>query len=309
MQRPMPASISEEAFAAFFDLYHLHTSDADLAANSDEVQRAATRDHLMTGATRLPGEVVLRIINPNLEVDGWGGKHTVVQLVMDDMPFVVDSLTAAMSRLSRGLVRVLHPVLPVVRDAKGEIQSVGEQADARLESWCEFVIQRVLTPAAQAELEQQLRQVIGDIEQVNADWAPMRECALRLAADAPAGDDTGEFLRWIADGNFTFLGYRYYELDADQLVAVPTSGLGLLNGKPASITKFDEMSPHAKQAAHSRQRLVIAKSAVRSTVHRAVRSGGGRAPVHRSAQSRGVGRTSPAVADCAQRRRAGPGPQ
>ena len=43
---------------------------------------------------RTPGSARIRVYNPRVDGHGWSSPHTVVEIVNDDMPFLVDSVTA-----------------------------------------------------------------------------------------------------------------------------------------------------------------------------------------------------------------------
>ncbi len=66
---------------------------------------------------RTPGHAKLRIINPRLELDGWRAPGTVIEIVNDDMPFLVDCVTAAVNGEGVGVHLVIHPILHVSRSA------------------------------------------------------------------------------------------------------------------------------------------------------------------------------------------------
>src|SRR5215469_8733893 len=70
---------------------------------------------------RAPGRAKLRAFNPRLDAEGWRAGRTVIEIVNDDMPFLVDSVTAALNGLGLTVHLVIHPILRVARDAKGKL--------------------------------------------------------------------------------------------------------------------------------------------------------------------------------------------
>src|SRR5579884_4233784 len=65
------------------------------------------------GAERKPGCAKVRLYNPTAEKNGWSLEHTIVEIVNDDMPFLVDSVTAEINRRDRKIHLLLHPVVRV----------------------------------------------------------------------------------------------------------------------------------------------------------------------------------------------------
>src|SRR5699024_7640974 len=123
------------------------------------------------------------------------------------------------------------------------------------------------------------REVLGDVHAAVSDWQAMRRACLDivtgLEAGAPSTVDaatvppTTEFLRWLADDNFTFLGYREYGLlqheGEDVLRPVPHTGLGILHAESDAIV---HLRPEARAGARTPRLLTITKANSRATVHR-----------------------------------------
>ncbi|MEY2635029.1 MAG: hypothetical protein RIS75_969 [Actinomycetota bacterium] len=283
MPAPMTHTLSTTALSAFLETYHRHTPRQDLAHREPADVKAAVISHLNLGATRTPGTAAIRVLTPHAEIDGWESRHSVVQVVMDDMPFVIDSLTAALMRQTRGVYRVVHPIMYAERDAQGQLISVSESnTNGNAESWSEFEINRLLTPAAHDELKDFLGEVIEDIASANRDWLAMRGKAQELAKlwgeNPPAvtsveiAQETSEFLTWLTDNHLTFLGYRYYNLDQKTriLTSDDATGLGLFAGQGSSQLQLGELNEESQKLAVDAQPLILTKSSTRSSVHRPV---------------------------------------
>ena len=75
---------------------------------------------------RAPGEAKVNVYNPEPDRDGWESPHTVIEVVSEDMPFIVDSVTMDLARGSYGIDLVIHPVVRVRRDADGQLLEVLE---------------------------------------------------------------------------------------------------------------------------------------------------------------------------------------
>jgi glutamate dehydrogenase len=232
---------------------------------------------------RRPGEAKLRVYNPHPEQDGWLSPHTVVEIVGDDMPFTVDSVTMELSRQGFAIDLVIHPVLNVRRGSEGELVELlapGERAPGAIaESVIHAEVARVHDQQLLDALHDGIARVLDEVRAAVEDWPQMRAMAdalgIDLGGDSPPIDspevhESLEFLRWLVADHFTFLGYREYELVANGersgLRALPGSGLGILRGTPA--TPFTELSPKALALARDPHPLVLTKANSRATVHR-----------------------------------------
>ena len=275
-----------EAFArAFF--HHLDTDD--LAARSPEDLLGALLSSWQFGAERAPGTARLRVISPSLAEQGWASRHTVIELVNDDMPFLVDSTTMEIYRQGLSLHLIVHPVLVVERDAQGRLQSLRElradEADPRAvrESWMHIEVDRLVDPAQRAELADGLERVLDDVRAAVRDWAAMRErlneAVAELATAPPTvppalAAESRAFLEWLADDHLTLLGYRRHDLAREQgedlLRLVPGSGLGVLRESRQDVSaSFAAVPAQARAMAHAPTPvLLVTRSNTRSTVHR-----------------------------------------
>ena len=276
----------------FVERYFRHVPVDELTSRTADIYAGAARSHLELARHRLPGVANVRVYNPSTENDGWSNARTVIQVVTDDMPFLVDSVTGALVSSGIDIHLIVHPQLIVVRDAVGRLEQVldldvtgrsskggvGELA----ESWMLLAIDRESDEERRAGIEQQVREVLEDVRQAVEDWPKMRSKCLVLAAELegtpPPGIDAGEvelatrFLRWMADDHFTFLGYRDYTLsqtpEGEIIAPVTGSGLGMLRPDPPLGKEPDILTPQAREKAHEPNVLVLTKANSRSTVHR-----------------------------------------
>ncbi|HMB55336.1 MAG TPA: NAD-glutamate dehydrogenase domain-containing protein, partial [Thermoanaerobaculia bacterium] len=256
----------------------LDRREADLAGAALSLWRLA--------AERAPREVKVRVFNPDAERDGWTTPHTVVELVNDDMPFLVSSVTTELIDHGVDLHLVLHPVVGLTRDGDGRRTGVCEVDDeAPRESLMHIEIDQETTAERLDELTEALTSVLGDVRRVVDDWRPMVQRVEEILdeiddrpppVEAESAAAASEFLSWLVEDHFTFLGYREYDLvekgDDVYLRLVPDSGLGLLaNVREDSAERSRKPQPPAI-ASFLRQRelLIVTKTHARSPVHRPV---------------------------------------
>ena len=251
---------------------------------------------LRLGAHRPPGTSLVHVFTPTVAHNEWTCGHTVVQVITDDMPFLLDSVVAALTERGESLHLVAHPIYAVTRDDAGNLLAVlPEDPDlapegAIRESWMHLEIDLETDADRRAELEEALQSVLHDVREAVEDWRPMTDKALDLAkglranppptVDPERTEEGASFLQWLGEGNFTFLGYREYDLVRDPdspvhepiaLASVPGTGLGLLRTDTAQSQSFLEMPPEVRQHAAEPRILVLTKANSISTVHRPVR--------------------------------------
>jgi glutamate dehydrogenase len=212
--------------------------------------------HFNFARERPPGKPKVRAYNPRFEEHGWQSTHTAVEIVTDDMPFLIDSVSMELNRAGCGVHLIIHPVLAVRRDTRGCLTEILPQTDpleegAIGESVIHAEVARQSDPAKLHEIEQRLERVIDEVRCAVEDWQAMRGQALEAAAEL--GEEEAEaaaFLEWLAGDNFTFLGYR----DADG------TGLGILRGS-------QERDP-SEGLDSGAGAVTLTKANERSTVHR-----------------------------------------
>lgn len=254
----------------------------DLQGRSESVMARIALDHLALGTVRKKGEPKLRIFNPTESEHGYASKYTIIEIVNDDMPFLVDSVAGAITRQNLAIQITVHPVVRVARDARGRLTSILDRADdkGQLESYMRVVIDRESRPQHLRVLEQEILRVLADVRAAVRDWDAMRQRMTEardsiLTTAAPVDDATRDesraLLDWMADDRFTFLGYREYRLARRGkkvfLNSVPGSGLGLLSHDERGGRSI-ELTPEMERLTRSKDLLIITKANSRSTVHR-----------------------------------------
>ena len=254
----------------------------DLEGRSEPVMARIALDHLEFGARRRRGEALLRIYNATEKEHGYSSSFTFVEMINDDMPFLVDSVAAAINRQNLAVHITVHPIIFASRDESGQLQSITKATsdDATRESFIRFAISREIDPQRLKLLSKEINKVLSDVRVTVRDWGAMRERMYEtreLLENGPKGADpllrkeSQDLLQWLADEHFTFLGYREYKLrkrgKRTYLNAVKGTGLGVLsraNSKHNSIELTEEM----RRMTRSRDWLILTKANSRSTVHR-----------------------------------------
>jgi glutamate dehydrogenase len=276
------------AYEEFVRQYYHWVPAPDLADRNPFDLCGAVVAHWKAARHRPRGEVTVNVYNPEQDRNGWQSPFTVIEIVGDDMPFIVDSVTMELSRQGYAIELLIHPVMRVVRDEDGELLEVveaGADADgAVLESIIHAEVTRQSDSDRLSVLRAGVELILEEVRAAVEDWGAMRSRALELAdelaAQAPQvdpgeRDESRAFLRWLADDHFTFLGYREYDLrerggegsdPGGELQARDGTGLGILRGSAATPSK--RLSQRALELAYAPSPLVLTKANSRATVHR-----------------------------------------
>jgi glutamate dehydrogenase len=303
---PRVAAEQRPQIEAFAQVYLNHLDADDLAARTPEDLLGAVLSCWQFAAERTPGVTKLRVISPTLAEQGWASRHTVIEVVNDDMPFLVDTTTMEINRQGLTLHLIVHPVLVVQRDAQGRLQSLrplrADEPDptVRRESWMHVEVDRLVDPHLRAELAAGIERVLADVRAAVQDWKPMlahlHEAIAELEQAPPSLPpalvaESRAFLQWLADDHLSLLGYRRHDLVNDQgedlLRLVPGSALGVLRetrpepaaglpgagsptgGAPGISASFAAVPAQARAMARApTPLLLVTRSNTRSTVHR-----------------------------------------
>ncbi|GAA2623022.1 NAD-glutamate dehydrogenase [Actinomadura fulvescens] len=271
----------EEA-VAYLRLYYRHVAPEDLLSRDPADICGPAMAHRVLGEERPQGRAKVRVFTPTLEEYGWDPGHTVVQVVTDDMPFLVDSVTMELNRHELTAHLIVHPLLGVDRDVAGHMKAFRGKLDSDAdidESWIHIEVDRTSDRARLEQVERDLLRVLQDVRVAVEDEPKMRsragEIALAIRENAPPLPEKElaegvELLDWLSDGHFTFLGYRDYTLTehGTALRPEPGTGLGILRGDKRESDSFAALPPEVREKATEKHLLVLTKANSRSTVHR-----------------------------------------
>ncbi|MBV8159213.1 MAG: NAD-glutamate dehydrogenase, partial [Dyella sp.] len=269
------ARLDEAQF--FISAFFARIADSDLELHTPADWAAIVADLLNFMQQRQPGRASVRVVNPS---SGHAGR-SYIQVVTDDMPFLVDTVTMVAAEHLQ-IHAVIHPVVEATRDGLGKLLKLGTE-DAQPESVMHFEVDRVADEAALATLKTKLENALEDVRMAVADWPKMRDKMLAIAADLPsrqlpldaaAVKEASEFLRWLADDNFTFLGYREYvvtEVEGEEVLrADESTGMGILHKSERSLAprSLRTLVAHDLPQSGSTDAIILTKTNARSHAHR-----------------------------------------
>jgi glutamate dehydrogenase len=243
----------DRVLAAFLPAYYGELPEFDVDDRREEDLYAVALTHLALGRCRQPGETLIEVLSPDRDRDGWHSDRSVVLLITDDAPFLVDTTRIVLEQHGIATHLLVHPMLRVRRDPAGQLLDLDvgpETYGERIEAWTQVEIDRCDADRAE-RLQADLAEAIGSVHRVVADFTPMRE---RMIAHA----QLDPLLDWLAQGHFVFLGAAIYDLGVDGPSCRPGSQLGVLTGDCEIDPDIDLDGPPVS----------VARSSRSSTIHR-----------------------------------------
>lgn len=278
-----------EIFAEFVRQFYDTAALEDLLSITVDDLYASAVNVMALIQQRAPKEIKTRIYNPNFELHGWQSTHTVIEIVCEDMPFLVDSIRMVMNRMHIPPYLMIHMgALRVERNRQNEITQIlkrhAHPTDSTILEAVVFIeVECQTDPTVLMQFEQNLERTLDDNRLVAEDWIPMRRKVHELIEELNnlpklhsknELEETKEFLNWVEDHHFTFLGVRDYELvkkgDETILQSIPHTSLGVLkkeSGK-SNPRNISTMAPEARALLLSSHILLTSKTNTEATVHR-----------------------------------------
>lgn len=249
--------------SAFAQRYFANCSIEDLRSRSIADLYGILYSHWQFINKRAPGEAKIRIFNPDTAKDGWHSTHTVIQISHDDIPFLVDSVRMVINHYGYQLHFIVHfGGFKVQRNAQHHITDMvttpTDDAATFSEAPIYIEIDRLSDEKEMTELHADIERVLADVRAAVADWHQMvervKDALFELEQNPPKLEEAEiaescDFLRWLINNNFTFLGSRDYKLIGNDtnraLQIIPGSGLGVLRDESTSATakSYTELPP------------------------------------------------------------------
>ncbi len=263
----------------YFDL----VAPIDLVGRNPQDLASMITSHFEMGQTRAPGDSLVQTVAPAIDTHGWTSSHTIVQLVTDDKPFLVDSVAAELNTQKRGVHLIMHPRFLVHRDKKGRLVEVlssdhVDQAslpsDAIVESWICVEIDRETDSAELNQITNRLYEVLEDVRIAVTDWHDMRNAAQSVISAVEAAPyfsaedkkNAADFIRWIDDDHFTYLGYSYNKVSNGTVTLVPGTNLGISRNEKETSASAN----YLMQGTADSPIILITKTSNKATVHRPI---------------------------------------
>ncbi|MBP6951272.1 MAG: NAD-glutamate dehydrogenase [Alphaproteobacteria bacterium] len=289
LQRQVPLTLQKSA-QTFAECYYANVSLEDLTENSLNSLVTSVYEIWNFSFVRMPGQAKIRAYVKTREINDNSIPQTIVEIVNDNMPFLVDSVTGVINSLGYSIHLVIHPVMQVKRNTNHELIDVTQHnhENHETENYESFIHCEILEPLPPTKLkllEQEVARTLDDVRVSVEDWMPMRkrlQSAIKELKKYPsplAKDELEEtlfFLEWIENNHFTFLGFCEYKVARGQPTIeqslIPQEGLGILRDplKQSMTHIFEgvELTPRNRQYIIESDPLIITKTTQPSLVHR-----------------------------------------
>ncbi|MEZ5175456.1 MAG: NAD-glutamate dehydrogenase [Acidimicrobiia bacterium] len=273
-------------FSAFAAAYVRRIPEADLPDLPPDQLYAEIADLLRFVDSRGSRPHAVRVFNPTVDTSGYETVGTVIEVVVDDMPFLVDSVANVVAVKGAGIERHLHPLIGTIRDEDGSLVDIAPARTAdRTESVQYFELDQALDDDQREVLAAAIDEVLGDVALAVRDFGAMRDAVGEMMAIAKKGisrygyeeiDETVEFLEWLLDDNFVFLGYKVYDISENGDLRIQSragSGLGVLSkpGRAVTPIALSDLPNYVTDRYFGGNLVVITKTNRHSTVHRDAR--------------------------------------
>ncbi len=270
-------------FTGFIREMYKYASPEELANRPIDELYAAALSLWKYSEKRENGCCKIRVFNPTLEEHGWPAAHTVIQIIIDDMPFLLDSITSNLLEDGNDLHMLVHPIITRMRDKDGRITT--DKSGIKItESIIHIEITAMTDQAQIASLTAKLNNILSFIGAAIDDWkimlGKMDDVGKNLitvpksAADPKQIKEATRFLTWLKGDNFTVLGYREYFHGHGGSEKTQGDGYGILRDPGVYILKGPDglvpTSPEIEYFMEQPQVMLITKANVKSLVHRVV---------------------------------------
>ncbi len=268
----------------FSRLLYARVPTAELVDVSHETRAKMAQSFFAFAEEKPSTEPKLRVFNPSEDSHGWSSRHTIIEIVNSDGPFLVDSVVLALSASGVSAQLIIHPVMFVERDRQGRVIAVMREASekAKPESLMHIAVDYQRQSSQLDRIERAIRAGLDELHYAVRDWKPMLAAARKIASELQQThadmspdqvDELSAFLNWLADDHFTFLGYREYVVE-DQgkdrvLKAIGESGLGIMHAerREVPVRPLKDLARGADQRNRS-EPVIITKTNALSRVHR-----------------------------------------
>ncbi len=270
----------------FGQLLYKNISNDDLENRNDSDLYGATLslwNALSSFDSRSP---YIRVFNPEIAKHGWHSSHTIVEIIVADMPFLVDSVRMSLNRLNITAHLFLHSPIGIQRTKQNQVNAFSEPNKPLKDAGRETVIFIEVDHQSSKKdidlLTEELRSVVDEVTLAVNDWQDMSTVLKQVTKDSgsyhwPVSKDevkrTNNFLAWLADHNFTLMGYRYYDVNAiegdHRWVPNNETSLGLMkNSINDRVRLLSNLPATARNEALSSTPVILTKTNSRARVHR-----------------------------------------
>ena len=283
-QKKYEKSFSRENFIDFANQFYLQNQGRDFLNYS--VEELHNLIFLSFNFAAEKSKIFkVRIYNPSKEIDGFESFNTFLEVISDDMPFLVDSIVGHLDGAGLRIKNIIHPIYSTVRDKSGLLQAISSDKNSKQESVIQLHLDKITSDIDLKMLQDSISKIIETLVLVVGDWKSMIELAKKsqdqidnakkVIKNEKEIAESKEFISWILDGSFIFLGAKEFNIKEDakgecELEEVKNSGLGVFQ------SHYEDLVPHVlnsslEEIGESLENpyiIEILKSRYRSRIHK-----------------------------------------
>jgi len=195
---------NSKILSAFIENFYADNKVADFDDYSPESLFDAAQSGFEFFAQKKPGEVKVRVSNPK------NSNLTFIDILNDDMPFLVDSTVAYLDKRSLKVKNIIHPIYFSLRDESGMLKKFSSEKGSKQESLIQLHLEKIHEESELKNLQEKIEEILENVGLVVKDWKPMMELAQAASNQVKNNQEIKEFLSWIIDGNFIFIGAKEF---------------------------------------------------------------------------------------------------
>ena len=268
---------------SFLKSYYSLASEEELATFTSTSLFATAYAHFKSLMRYDGKKAVIHVFNPKKDKHGYDSEYSVIDIIIQDRPFLVDSLKMAFVRQNLSIQFLTHPIYCYELDDKKQLSGLTNVVESGLNNIVVVHVEFDKLPCSQLEaVTQEIQKTIDQLNLATNDWQAMSDkigdviTGIQNTRSLPQTienimESIG-FLEWLRQKHFTFLGYREYVLKDSDLYTIPNSGLGVLSddGKGSISKSFSNLPKHLKAESLKPELLLFSKSNNLSVIHRPV---------------------------------------
>ncbi|TNE35987.1 MAG: NAD-glutamate dehydrogenase, partial [Alphaproteobacteria bacterium] len=287
------SEIEQRALCEFLAKLYSNIPSEDIAGVSVERLRAKGMSFWEFAQARVRRgdgfEPKVRVFNPDAEADGGGSAHTAIEIICDDMPFIVASVMAEITDQDLEIEFLSHPIVEVYRDARGlrqvELDADSDEGVFNRESMIHMEVSFLPGEDQCAALAEAIEAVLSHVVLAVTDWKPMDARFTETLEEMGNSQghisdeefqETAAFLNWLSHDHFLFFGARDYVYEGGsqdgELTPLDETNLGVLKDPTVVILRRAgeprRTSPRIREALMHPSPITVTKSNSRSLVHR-----------------------------------------
>ncbi|MEY3107293.1 MAG: NAD-specific glutamate dehydrogenase, partial [Pseudomonadota bacterium] len=225
-------------------------------------------------AKRQKQEIKVRLYNPSLKKDGWVSDYSILEILNQDMPFIIDSINVELQKQGITIHRIIHPILTIKRQKSGELIEVNDfdNNSTSNESIIHYQITKINTKELAKKIEANLLELLTIIRFAVEDWQVMltrlQNVTANLVEHKTIESEVNHFLSWLSEDNFTFLGYKSFYKELKQPIAtVSSEDLGIFKCHDLQLLTALDNEVVYLQKSSPQENFVIGKLNYTSHVH------------------------------------------